>query len=110
MARNVVAAAISTRAPSAQLKAPMPVKTRSFEIGDWYQGRNRLPTITPQPITAIRSLPPRPRRSSSSWAGTERRLGERLAATVTALEVMPVVDLVLTDLPTQVHLPAVQER
>src|SRR3954447_22926811 len=105
-----MAAAISTRAPSAQPKAPIPVSTRSFEIGDSYHGSNRLPTMTAAPITAIRSLPPRPRRSLSSSPGKERRSVERLAATVPALEFVPVGDLVLAELPAEVDLAAIDQR
>src|SRR3954451_16512827 len=104
-ARKVVAAAISSRAPSAQLKPPMPVSTRSLEIGDWYQGSSRLKTITAQPITAMRSLPPRPRRSRSSLRGHDLHpLLERLAAIESRIQVVPVGDLVLAELPAEEHL------
>src|SRR4029077_3281646 len=89
----------------------MPVSTRSFEIGDWYQGSSRLKTITPQPITAIRSFPPRPRRSRSSLRGSELRPSvERLAATVACFQVVPVADFVLAELPAEVDLEAVKDR
>src|SRR4051812_30415014 len=88
----------------------MPVSTRSLEIGDWYQGRSRLKTITAQPITAIRSLPPSPRRSRTSFRGTDLQpLLERLAATVASLELVPVADLVLAELPAQVDLSFIQQ-
>src|SRR5262245_51798753 len=63
------------------------------------------------PITAIRSLPPSPRRSRQSWRGNLVNSSvERLAATVTGLEVMPVGDVVLAQLPAEVHLAAVLDR
>src|SRR4051812_18206015 len=109
-ARKVVAAAISSRAPSAQLNPPIPVSTRSLEIGDWYQGSSRLKTITAHPMTAIRSLPPSPRRSRSSWRGTDLQpLFERLAATVASFQLVPVADLVLAELPAEVDLPVIHQ-
>src|SRR5262249_19069905 len=63
------------------------------------------------PITAIRSFPPSPRRSRASWRGKSRISSvERLAATVTRLEVMPVADVVLSQLPAEVHLAAIDDR
>src|SRR6266511_679296 len=85
----------------------MPVRTRSFEIGDSYQGSSRLPTITAAPITAMRSLPPRPRRSRSSLRGSELSSVEGLAATVARIHVVPVRDVVLAELPAEVDLAPV---
>src|SRR4051794_32957312 len=65
--------------------------------------------MIPAPITAIRSLPPRPRRSAGSFRQNESRLVERLAATVTALEGVPEADLVLTELPAEIDLLAVDD-
>src|SRR5262245_13868306 len=110
-ARKVVAAAISTRAASAQPKAPIPVNTRSFEIGDSYHGRNMLPTNTAHPITAILSFAPSPRRSRPSPRSIEAGSSvQRLAATVSGLELVPVVDVVLAQLPAEVDLTAVDQR
>src|SRR4051794_35239934 len=89
----------------------MPVRTRSLEIGDWYQGSSRLKTITAQPITAMRSLPPRPRRSRSSLLGTALQpLVERLAATEARIQVVPVGHVLLAELPAQIDLPLVRDR
>ncbi len=45
----MVAAATRIRAPSAKLKAPRPVCTRSLETGARYQGSSRLPTTVAAP-------------------------------------------------------------
>src|SRR5207247_8038532 len=59
-------------------------------------------------IPAIRSFPPSPRRSRQSLStGCS---SERLAATESPLQVMPVGDLVFTELPAEIHLAAVDQR
>src|ERR687892_1141506 len=80
-----------------------------------------LPTTVAAPRNAIRSLPPRPRRSRISWRGSSLTLSgsrcrapsplvERLAATVARVELVPVVDLVLAELPAEVDLLARDHR
>src|SRR5688500_1403740 len=80
-----------------------------------------LPTIVAAPRKAIRSLPLSPRRSRTSWRGSSpifngsrfrapSRLVERLAATVARVELVPVVDLVLAELPAEIDLLAPDHR
>src|SRR5262245_3153109 len=56
----------------------------------------------------MRSFGPRPRRSPSSLR--ESAAGsERLAATITTIEVVPILDIVLAELPAEIDLPSLHQ-
>src|SRR5436190_21041804 len=57
----------------------------------------------------MRSLPPSPRRSRSSFLPGES-LVERLAATVARVHVVPIADVVLAELPAEIDLAPVDQR
>src|SRR4029079_1255293 len=75
-----------------------------------YQGSSRLAKITPTPIAARRSFGPSPRSPRPTRFPTRvlKDSVERLSATVTRVEIVPIVDCVLSQLPAEVDLAIVE--